>query len=110
MLSTSVQDGHLKALTSQGSPSHMVHLVVEPTSGPMLVASRNPSFLIVTVLVLSSQEHHLHHMLVIIIIVRVPITVLPQPQAVGSPTMHCGTVRTAIREAVAAIPLGLLGL
>ena len=110
MLSTSVQDVHLKVHMSQGSPSLMVHLVAEPTSGPMLVASRNPSSLIVTVLVLSSQEHHLHHMSVIIIIVRVPITVLPQPQAVGSLTMHCGTVRTAIWEAVAVIALGLLGL
>ena len=101
----------LMELTSQASPSHMVHLVsTGPTSGPTQAATRNPFHMHVTVLVPSSREEVLHHMLVITIIVRVQHNIILLDHNIGSLTTHSGTIRTAIQEAIAAITPKLLGL
>ena len=98
----------LMELTLQAYPSHMVHLVTEPTSGPMLLHFESPFLIIATVLVLRIQEPVLHPMSVITIIVRVPHSIPLKHN--GTLTTTSGTIRTAIQEAIAAITLELLGL
>ena len=94
-------------LTLQAYPSHMVHLVAEPTSGPMLLGIESPFLIIATVLVLKIQEPVLRPMSVITIIVGVPHSI-PLTHN-GTLTTHPGTIRTAIQEAIAVITLEPLG-
>jgi hypothetical protein len=105
-----VHQGHWMELMLRVCPSLMVHQADVPIFGHMLLASKSLPHMIVTVPVLRTLVQVLLLSLAKTITVKVLQSIALHHDISGIQAIPCGTMKVALKEAIAVIPHELLGL